>query len=373
VQVSSLLWTNIESDAHRLALSRSRQYEEVLLNPSVFCELADALTPRDLSLPMKTLVDVGVSFGRSPASRRPVLLVRGEEASVKQVAALIKRHLHRRDYDEFKSLAAQGATLRAIPYEDLSPPQWMRLPHLFTEFSRRFAMLAQTGQISCGANLKLWGQADSAECKLCGKYESTAHVLNGCEKRLPIYTRRHNAGLKVLVKELRKTHPTAEIRVDTTLPREVSSSILRPDIVILFPAPRSSRFKYARAMIVDFKVPFPKLGIYESKHAANVQKYQPLADEIAAHTESGTCPIFTLSIMSVGPNHASAVETLLGMGIRRRTVNRVLSDLSATVCRQNACLAVGERALPPQPLSEEEEVEDSGEQLPHEEEVDPAF
>ena len=78
--------------------------------------------------------------------------------------------------------------------------------------------------------------------------------------------------------------------------------------------------------------------------------------------------------MSVGPNHVSAVNTLLEIGVHRRSVNRILSDLSATICRQNARLAVGgERALPPQLSSVEEEVEDQGEQLPLGEEVDPAF
>jgi hypothetical protein len=77
--------------------------------------------------------------------------------------------------------------------------------------------------------------------------------------------------------------------------------------------------------------------------------------------------------MSVGPNHVSAVNTLLEIGVRRRSVNRILSDLSAAICRQNARLAGDRRAPPPQLSSVEEEVEDQGEQLPHGEEVDPAF
>ena len=82
----------------------------------------------------------------------------------------------------------------------------------------------------------MMGISEPNNCCACRlRPETTAHVANACTSRLHIYGDRHNAALDVWARSLRGSHispSSLSVRIDKAQSAEVSSSNLRPDIIV---------------------------------------------------------------------------------------------------------------------------------------------
>ena len=130
-------------------------------------------------------------------------------------------------------------------------------------------------------------------------------MLNACKARLPLYTARHDAALKVLQKELGKLKldMQEELRVDQTSDPTAHGSNYRPDVVAKLKRGRGSEY-----VIVDLKCPFPVPGFVHARDTANLRKYEALrADHERA---AGKASLFTLVIPTLGPVPSTAADPL---------------------------------------------------------------
>jgi hypothetical protein len=334
-QLRRVEWTSLHHECLRLAGGNPELTEQLMLNPSEFCNSMDKKTPLDYTVPMTALAGVGVSFtkighnftlgGAGPLKTR-----------INKVCHSLKESVHRKLYDEWCALISQGSSLRAVPYEDLAPRMtncdWQRRPHLYSEQARHFMQLCQTKQINCGTNLKMWKFQPSSICTHCSKNEAetTFHVLNDCEGRLHLYKIRHDAAHDVLSRHIAKLFPDDKftVRNDIVSDRRVSSCTLRPDIVVI---PKVARNKRTKVLIIDVKVPGATTGFAKSTHDKNVAHYLDLSRKYAR--VYGEAEIFTISIPSTGPNLLSTKTSLLEIGFQSRIANKILLEMSQATAR----------------------------------------
>ena len=148
------------------------------------------------------------------------------------------------------------------------------------------------------ANLHRWGLASQPDCPLCQKVQTLDHVLSSCPVALGQgrFTWRHNCVLGVLQSVVAArigqassegvlTRPIQSVRDRTKvkkksvktkvnhrrLPRVISRSGLRPDLVVI-------SFKAKRVVIVELTVPY-EVRVLE-RHEYKVAKYEDLCADV---------------------------------------------------------------------------------------------
>jgi len=237
---------------------------------------------------------------------------------------------------ELAALELQGAPSVQIAVEDVldaASGVHVRHPQLFTPRTRETQLKAQLQLLAVRWNLKQWGYATTANCAACAhRVETTRHVLNACEARLPLYTARHDAALKVLQKELGKLKlDMQELRIDQTSDPTAHGSNYRPDVIAKLKRGRGSEY-----VIADLKCPFPVPGFVHDRDTANLQKYEALR---ADHEQAtGKASLFTLVIPTLGPVPSMAADPLLALGVPRNQCAKILRSMAAAVVRGNARL-----------------------------------
>lgn len=378
-QIRRLQWNVIRAECERLA-SRPAPYaahdwRDLERSPSLFTSLADDEVDVDIRFALEVLAKVGASFVDAESPNHPPLISHPDMSPnlpilkrLSWTARRIKAWTDRDSFDTWAALETQGSTLRAVGFDQLAPKKanclWQSQPHRLSTSARHFAHSTQTGTLMCGSNLHKWYPARSATCVLCGaEKETPMHVLNMCQSRLPAFRVRHDACHKDIFVPAVARHlkNVSEHKVDIT---QGDFSTLRPDSVILFdkfPIPNSIRTE-KRAIIVDFKCPYPTLGFIERTHSANVEKYTPIANHY--RTKGYRVTIETMIIPSVGPNLKHAFNTLRRIGFTTKVTNSLLADMSIAVAKTNHATlapslptfaqAPGATQPPPPPPSEDE-------------------
>jgi hypothetical protein len=245
----------------------------------------------------------------------------------------------------------------------------MRFPWSFSYGVRIFNFLLQTNGINCAWNWSRWFGGPKS-CLLCGAAtESTAHVLNRCPGRLPIYRSRHDAALKVFTRRLITFPEKYHVLIDQTC--RYTQDTLRPDVQ----AYREYTTKWGDdvrlARLSDMKCPWPRENYVDRTHTANVEKYANLTLQVQGYYPDTTMD--TIIVPTVGPMPAHT-QVALAKLFGAKEATKLCCNMSAAVARENYKLrstlrmkppnGASPRRGPPVPVPVEEDIEPMHEVMP---------
>jgi len=146
-------------------------------------------------------------------------------------------------WEHLKELVCQGKGLAALECAS-HDPDWMDQvlqvpPSLF-----RFGCTALLDVLPTNCNLFRWRKRADRNCPLCGRPQTTLHVLNNCVPQLGKYTWRHNSVLQAIVAFMAQHLPTdggVRALVDLeghrfhygVFPTSIHITAQRPDILFI--------------------------------------------------------------------------------------------------------------------------------------------
>ena len=129
--------------------------------------------------------------------------------------------------------------------------------------------------------MKLWGLSNSDKCRLCGRQETTNHILSSCPIALEQgrYTYRHNQILKIITENIDTSNETIAFYSDLeglsigggTIPPDVLVTGEKPDIVII------DRY-LKRLIIIELTCPWEDR--FKAAREHKTEKYTPLVNDI---------------------------------------------------------------------------------------------
>merc|ERR1711978_293715 len=105
----------------------------------------------------------------------------------------------------------------------------------------KFILNSTINTLPTKSNMKLWGLSNSDKCRLCGRQETTNHILSSCPTALDQgrYTYRHNQVLKTITSNIDTDLYTFYSDLEGqgvdggTIPRDVLVTAEKPDLVII--------------------------------------------------------------------------------------------------------------------------------------------
>ena len=170
------------------------------------------------------------------------------------------------------------------------------------ERERERSLNAAQDTLPHNSNLAMWRRKEglSDECKLCGKRQTLAHVLNQCPVALQLrrYNTRHDAVLKVLERGIKPLLSDEDQLIADLpdhqpyiFPPHIFHTDLRPDIVIWN---NSSRTVCLTELTICYETRF------DEAHAFKESKYLDLTHNIQ-EAAMFTPELITLEVGSRGP------------------------------------------------------------------------
>ena len=223
---------------------------------------------------------------------------------VKEQLLIEEIHAHEEKNGSYKT---QGEFMKLINDMEANL-DWKSFMYGMGKGTLKFLLNSSLNTLPTAANLKLWKKQTSNKCRFCNNIETTAHVLNGCQKFLQQgrYTWRHDNVLGFLWQVLRtggkKVYadlPGREAPGGGTIPADILVTAERPDLVHVDRDVNTLQ-------IFELTVPFESR--IDGAHALKKDKYVNLMNDI---TDAGwTCNIETLEIGSRGMISKRNSETL---------------------------------------------------------------
>ena len=174
----------------------------------------------------------------------------------------------------------------------------------------RFSINTAQDTLPHNANLSLWKKYDSLSdvCRLCGRRQTLAHVLNQCPTSLHLrrYNIRHDAVLEVIPQGIQPyLLPSYSMLADLpstfsyTFPPHISLTSLRPDLVVWSD---TDRRVYIFERTICFKTRF------NLAHTLNMKRYTELIEEAMENQYASN--LITLEMGSRGPFHLPGFKAI---------------------------------------------------------------
>ena len=262
----------------------------------------------------------------------------------------------------------EEAIQRSITWNDLWHMAPMRISYLIR---------SAYDLLPSGANLLKWGKTDDPNCPLCGKIQTTEHVLSSCSKALAEgrYTWRHNRVLERIAEAIMESIPQEEeeeaspspqnfVRKGSGIyyskvgcfisgstknkhllagaidwevagdlpdldpyPQVIKDSGLRPDIAL---SSESSK----KIILVELTVPYESR--IETQHLYKTAKYEDLLGQI--RRAGYTSELLAVEVGARGFVGSSVFTLLTKLGLRGRKRSRVVKDLAETAEKSSSWL-----------------------------------
>ena len=303
-----------------------------------------------------------------------------------------KKHIHYLgDLSKgLRAAAKETCSLGSAPTDGLCATAWRdTIPHTHRELSNGFATGSAIGlatkrrvwkarcRLIWNKKLeKLYNKQGDDRCPLCGQQDGTRHILGGCSALAGLYTERHNAVGRLILKALRlhssegaeivqhDVGSAAKLANDgvgstcsrmvpaSTLPDEVlarhgcaRSDCSRPDITLDSKSaernePRRNEPRFIR--LVEIKVcndtdDRPAWGRAETQHEALLHMLRSLhgRDRVS---------LIPLLFGSAGTIFTSTRASLLGLGLSPSAADRTLAKIHTTLCRHLHSIGGARRA-----------------------------
>ena len=120
---------------------------------------------------------------------------------------------------------------------------WKSYLYALPKGTMKFILNSCINTLPTRANLRLWGKSSSDKCPLCGRKETTNHILSSCPVALEQgrYTYRHNNVLREITESIdtNSFQYYSDIQGKTigggTIPPDILVTAEKPDIVIIDP------------------------------------------------------------------------------------------------------------------------------------------
>ena len=157
-----------------------------------------------------------------------------------KVKKVIKEDSERQRAEHAKELIKQGRLIHLLQEMEMDAT-WKSYLYALPKGTMKFILNSTIDTLPTKTNLKLWGLSGSDKCKLCGRKETTKHILSACDTALNQgrYTFRHNRVLKEITNNIDTNLYTfySDLEGQTieggTIPPDVLVTAEKPDIVIL--------------------------------------------------------------------------------------------------------------------------------------------
>ena len=116
-----------------------------------------------------------------------------------KVKKFIKEDSERQRVEHAKELISQGRLIQLLQEMEIDAT-WKSYLHALPKGTMKFILNSTINTLPTKSNLKLWGFSGSDKCRLCGRQETTNHILCSCPTALDQgrYTYRHNQVLKTI-------------------------------------------------------------------------------------------------------------------------------------------------------------------------------
>ena len=213
-------------------------------------------------------------------------------------------------WEHLKELPCQGKALVALESSS-HDPDWMDqvlqvAPSLF-----RFGCTSLLDVLPTNCNLFRWNKRADRNCPLCGRPQTTLHVLNNCASQLDKYTWRHNSVLLAIADFLgvHLAGDKVKLLVDlpghrfhySIFPPAIYTTAQRPDIVIIDESG-------AKPAITVVELTMPAEENIDAAARRKKCKYQNLCDELF-HV-GWNCEFLSIEVPSRGNMGDSLSRTL---------------------------------------------------------------
>jgi hypothetical protein len=234
-------------------------------------------------------------------------------------------------WDHVGTLVCQGKALQLLECAS-HDRDWMDQVLQVPSSLFRFGCMALLNVLPTNSNLFRWSKRSDKHCALCGRIETTLHVLNNCQATLDKYTWRHNSVLQAIARFV-SSHKAGDYQLLVDLPDHPSRYDLFPPSVYVTAQRPDMVFLNDRAIcLVELTVPAEE----NVDKAADRKKckYQSMVDELnllGYRTE-----LLTIEIGSRG-NHRDSLSRSLSRLVKGGWLDKYpkadLHELSTRVSR----------------------------------------
>ena len=233
-----------------------------------------------------------------------------------------------KDLEDLKKLPMQGRLVDNKSANNLMSQNIFRNCKL-TDQLIYFWYKARQNVLPCYYTLSLWYPNQPTTCALDGYHiESTAHVLNGCQKLKNNYSKRHDRVVDKIGNDVKSSKNTVFINktVRTAL-QELGMEFEDNDEELLNLKPDIMIKEENRMIILDIACPYDLYlaELYEMK----LNKYRDLQRYITEKFIS--CKVDAVIIGSLGTVHTNALKVLMDTGMSK-TKAKGLLKWSSTSC-----------------------------------------
>ena len=157
-----------------------------------------------------------------------------------KVKNFIKEDSERQRVEHAKELISQGRLIQLLQEMEIDAT-WKSYLHALPKGTMKFILNSTINTLPTKSNMKLWGLSSSDKCRLCGRQETTNHILSSCPTALDQgrYTYRHNQVLKTITSNIDTNLYTFYSDLEGqgidggTIPRDVLVTAEKPDLVII--------------------------------------------------------------------------------------------------------------------------------------------
>ena len=236
-----------------------------------------------------------------------------------------------------RSTQIQGSWTESLAMCD-DNMKWKACLQGLSEPTFSFITRAIGESLPTNSNLFRWGKTSAANCLACGNSsQSLLHILNHCEKKLSMYTWRHDNVLYKLKEFLVARLPDVDVFVDivtdgsrlfldqkvNTIPVDILPTSFRPDITVIDRVSRTID-------IIELTVPFEHNFVAAQERKST--KYGPL---IAGLEELNfKCTFNSLEIGARGIVNNGAFKILKNVSkASRKDVKILLKEISQCVMK----------------------------------------
>ena len=205
-----------------------------------------------------------------------------------KVKQLSKEECERKQVEHAKQLMSQGHLLQLLQEMELDAT-WKSYLFSLPKGTLKFIINSSINTLPTRANLKLWGSSSSDKCKLCGRKETTNHILSSCPTALQQgrYTYRHNRVLEEITDRIDTSSFSfySDLKDHSisggTVPPEILVTAEKPDIVIIDnTAARITGIGKSKVIIIELTCPWEER--LEKAREHKTEKYSSLIHDIQA-------------------------------------------------------------------------------------------